>query len=192
MKKLFLAATAAIAIAAAAPADAATLIFTITNIGGEDRGDFSFTLDTSRVPDLVLTDSVRYTSGIQVSYRDVPGAGTGVATTGLSFFTGRQQGGLSLGASGWLPIGTLRLLNTALITNASFNTALPRGQNLPVFRLGTFDVSTTAQNSGPRPFDNYRITIAEVPEPATWAMMVIGFGAAGYGLRRRRVAYTLA
>jgi hypothetical protein len=25
-----------------------------------------------------------------------------------------------------------------------------------------------------------------VPEPSTWAMMLIGFGAAGYGLRRRR------
>lgn len=27
-----------------------------------------------------------------------------------------------------------------------------------------------------------------VPEPATWAMMLIGFGAAGYSLRRRRAA----
>ena len=29
-----------------------------------------------------------------------------------------------------------------------------------------------------------------VPEPATWAMMVVGFGLAGYGLRRRRAAKT--
>lgn len=29
---------------------------------------------------------------------------------------------------------------------------------------------------------------AAVPEPATWAMMLIGFGAAGYALRRRRSA----
>lgn len=27
-----------------------------------------------------------------------------------------------------------------------------------------------------------------VPEPATWAMMLIGFGAVGYGLRRRQGA----
>ena len=26
---------------------------------------------------------------------------------------------------------------------------------------------------------------AAVPEPATWAMMLIGFGAAGFGMRRR-------
>lgn len=29
---------------------------------------------------------------------------------------------------------------------------------------------------------------ASVPEPATWAMMIFGFGAAGYALRRRRLA----
>jgi hypothetical protein len=28
-----------------------------------------------------------------------------------------------------------------------------------------------------------------VPEPATWAMMVIGFGAVGSAIRRRRVAF---
>jgi hypothetical protein len=31
--------------------------------------------------------------------------------------------------------------------------------------------------------DNVSLT---VPEPATWAMMLVGFGAAGAGLRRRR------
>ena len=30
------------------------------------------------------------------------------------------------------------------------------------------------------------IAAAAVPEPATWAMMLIGFGAAGYSLRRRQ------
>jgi hypothetical protein len=29
-------------------------------------------------------------------------------------------------------------------------------------------------------------TIGTVPEPATWALMLLGFGAAGYGLRRQR------
>ncbi|HWJ59374.1 MAG TPA: PEPxxWA-CTERM sorting domain-containing protein [Sphingomicrobium sp.] len=28
--------------------------------------------------------------------------------------------------------------------------------------------------------------LAAVPEPATWAMMLIGFGAMGWSIRRRR------
>jgi hypothetical protein len=32
-----------------------------------------------------------------------------------------------------------------------------------------------------------RVTVSPaVPEPATWAMMLLGFGAAGFMLRRRR------
>ena len=30
------------------------------------------------------------------------------------------------------------------------------------------------------------VTINAVPEPGTWAMMLLGFGAAGYAMRRRR------
>ena len=39
--------------------------------------------------------------------------------------------------------------------------------------------------------DGYRldsISVAAVPEPATWALMIAGFGLAGAALRRRRVA----
>jgi hypothetical protein len=35
--------------------------------------------------------------------------------------------------------------------------------------------------------DNIAVASA-VPEPATWAMMIVGFGVAGGALRRRRLA----
>jgi hypothetical protein len=28
-----------------------------------------------------------------------------------------------------------------------------------------------------------------VPEPSTWAMMLVGFGAVGHSMRRRKVSY---
>jgi len=33
---------------------------------------------------------------------------------------------------------------------------------------------------------NFNFAVAPVPEPATWAMMLLGFGAMGFSLRRRR------
>jgi len=30
------------------------------------------------------------------------------------------------------------------------------------------------------------ISVAAVPEPATWAMMLLGFGAIGFTMRRRK------
>lgn len=35
------------------------------------------------------------------------------------------------------------------------------------------------------------VTISAVPEPATWAMMLIGFGAVGFVMRRRRQTTTV-
>lgn len=35
-------------------------------------------------------------------------------------------------------------------------------------------------------------TTGAVPEPASWAMMIVGFGAIGGALRRRRLAFTYA
>lgn len=41
------------------------------------------------------------------------------------------------------------------------------------------------------PFD-YTVRISAVPEPATWAMLITGFGVAGAMIRRRRMRFALA
>jgi len=33
------------------------------------------------------------------------------------------------------------------------------------------------------------VVVAAVPEPATWTMMILGFGAVGYGMRKRKIAF---
>jgi hypothetical protein len=38
----------------------------------------------------------------------------------------------------------------------------------------------------------YRVLGSAVPEPATWAMMIVGFGAAGTIMRRRRITLAIA
>ncbi|NNM75818.1 PEP-CTERM sorting domain-containing protein [Sphingomonas sp. ID1715] len=189
MKAILLGAVAALALAGA-PASARVLQFTITNVGDvNDKGDFSFQIDEDRVPDIVLPAQVTYGNGtlsprIAVTYSGVPNVGSGTVNTPITFFTSTQQGGLSFTG----PAGVVELKNTVLITNTSFNTSLPRAQNKAIFQLGTFDLSTTPRNSNPvRPFDNYRVTIAAVPEPASWALMIVGFGATGFAARRRGV-----
>ena len=69
-----------------------------------------------------------------------------------------------------------------VVVGADFHFGHRRGGNVPLLeRMGAelgFEVL------GP---DAAPPTPAGVPEPATWALMIGGFGAAGAALRRRRV-----
>jgi hypothetical protein len=68
------------------------------------------------------------------------------------------------------------------------------GQRLTVNALAFDDRALTsvswrpgANTSGFLQFDDIRV-VAGVPEPASWALMILGFGAVGGALRRRRPA----
>jgi hypothetical protein len=54
------------------------------------------------------------------------------------------------------------------------------------FRFFRFD-ATEATGLGGRILELDAVT--PVPEPATWAMMLLGFGAVGYSMRRRKIGY---
>ena len=57
---------------------------------------------------------------------------------------------------------------------------------------GNYTLNVLGNNNGTGSLGG-TITISQaVPEPATWAMMLLGFGAIGWQLRRRRSSLTLA
>ena len=59
------------------------------------------------------------------------------------------------------------------------------GQNVSVFYLG-YDDQINNQDDNHDDFMVRATVLPPVPEPTTWAMMLIGFAGVGYSLRRRR------
>ena len=192
MRLPFLASVCAIALALPASASAAEILrFNIFGDGGSADWTFTFDLDTSRTPSFQVPNNVTRFSPTQITYT-VPGSTTPITTelrvngAGPSFFTAFNQGGISL----------LRLPQGPTLQPRFFGPQLFTGPtSAPVFTPGTFALTTEPRNnpSVPDMRDfNYTITIAPlaaaVPEPATWAMLVLGFGVVGFALRKRRKA----
>jgi hypothetical protein len=50
---------------------------------------------------------------------------------------------------------------------------------------GTFTLNVVGTADGPSSFSG-DLTFSAVPEPGTWALMIIGFGAIGFAMRRRK------
>lgn len=142
-------------------AHAATLYFSLT--GGATA---NWQIDSNPIPD--------FSSAVTFAVDNVPGTYAGVAgTRSIRFYTSDIGGGLLLLVD---PITnfTANLFGAQLFSGPTTN---------PTFKLGTF-----ALTSGPT--NQFSLSISEtaavVPEPATWATMMIGFGLVGGVARYRR------
>jgi hypothetical protein len=155
-------ASAALA-ALAAPAAAVTYVFTLS-----DGLDGSWELPASPVPDTVFPDAFRINS--------VTGTlGASPFTTFMEFYLASSGGGVCADFA----CSLLDLYGPQLFSGSTA---------APTFVPGSYAMTDVFGNPVAR------LTIAEaggggvIPEPATWAMLIAGFGLVGAGLRRRREA----
>lgn len=79
-------------------------------------------------------------------------------------------------------------MNPSLASAAAFQTYSVSFRATTAGRFSAVIGTNSADNVGPL-IDNVSISLVPAPEPASWAMMVLGFGMAG-GLMRRRRART--
>ena len=106
--------------------------------------------------------------GVELHIRK-SGCGTNCATLNVTYFTLAAGGGLSIA-------------DDTGVRFAAFGEQLFTGSTArPTLRLGTF---TFERGRDGNPLDAV-LSVAPVPEPASWALMIAGFGLAGGSLRRR-------
>lgn len=128
-------------------------------------------------------------SGTRIAYSgyDLPASitGLGAYVFDSGWFTAAFNDGLTITARGFD--------GDTLVHERSF-TVDTKGPSQQVFKWGGISrVTFTAEGGTDQFFDmsgtNFAVDslgIAAVPEPATWAMMVLGFAMAGAAIRRRR------
>lgn len=144
------------------PANAAVYMFDLT--GGKTA---SFTIDTATPPTTTSSSFI----GDQISYNALTGTFGGTTQTAMVGF------GTNLAAQ-------LNISGTTLgFTQYAGPNLFSLVNGSPVFNLGSFNLSSIT--SGPATI-TIRAVGGAVPEPATWAMMLLGFGGIGFAMRRAR------
>lgn len=202
---------AAAALATAAPAMAATTIVTFDELavdgtglyssaGPIESGGLTFTRPSAGTDFYVFRRSASQNAdpgGATLGFN----ASSGPLTTGVGGFGITRTGG------GEFTLNSIAISDFSNSANPRafrfvFNTANGQEvvdittdaaaglQTIALNRSGLLSVSLGG--SGFPQIDNVSFTVASatapVPEPATWAMMIVGFGAVGATLRRRRPA----
>ncbi len=125
--------------------------------------------------DFVVLDFSDKVTLSQINRAHYSGSGTGSGTdvsylaysgTLQSIMSGLDESGFSNLNAPYTSTGSKAASNIWIVAANVF------GQTDDGFKLTSFTVSTPSAGS--------------VPEPATWAMMMVGMGTVGFGLRRRR------
>lgn len=89
-------------------------------------------------------------------------------------------------ASGTSEASVLAMFPTAFSSYVSSNSVSPRALGTGATRSNTWIIEAGGVDNLFDGFKIGQITASAVPEPGTWALMILGFGAAGMALRSRR------
>lgn len=220
MLKIFI--PAVLAMAAAAPATAATLfsdnfdsatpLLTVTTLPGwtvtgnvdlvpavngysiENCNVVCVDLDGTTGPGQLLSDPVAFGSGKQVLISFTVSGNQRDAADDEFFFellfgnpltyNNNILSGFAYGSTGIFTNASSGTYSEVISAGRPFLTYtygfIPTVAGTLQLRLGT----TSGDNIGPI-LDNVLVT--QVPEPATWAMLITGFGLVGFAARRRRI-----
>jgi hypothetical protein len=190
MKNFLLGAGAALLLAGSAQANITPVLSSVTASGSNFLYTYQVTLDTDQglVP------------GSKTSIFDFAGYVPGSVTSSSAFFVA----GSELVTSGLItnPLFTddPTLTNLTLTSNTTFNASggpFPE-TNFTLTALSTFNnrgpdgyVSGAVKNNGTAMGQTFNVgpvdvPMANVPEPATWGLMMLGFGGVGAMMRRRK------
>lgn len=156
-------------------------------------------LDGTNGPGAILSDPIGFAAGKRVTVSfDISGNQRGSADdlfiASVSFAP--ANGGIANSISGpagfttFGPGGFLDMLNGTPYneTIASGRSFLTYSYSFTANTAGTFQLgfaTTSSDFQGPI-LDN--VLVSQVPEPASWAMLITGFAMVGFAARRRRVA----
>jgi hypothetical protein len=131
------------------------------------------------VLDIVQSSSGAFTF-FSLDYAAYAGTGVGSQTLHITGYLG----GLAVGAD------TYTLANTSSASPAFSNWTLESASSLAGVKIDDLKITLNGGLTDSSLFfqavDNVVLGSATVPEPATWAMMLVGFGAVGATLRARR------
>ena len=134
-----------------------------------------------------------------------PGTGSGVITTdGITFSNAGYTAQTITGISGLFngssitglasPFGANNLYyltGPSFVDGSGLGFMTAAGTNVNLFfqsSASSYRINTTGPFTSSFVSATSAGVVAAVPEPATWAMMLIGFGAIGFAMRRRRSA----
>lgn len=134
-----------------------------------------------------------------IPFGNTPSSSGGGTFTDVFTFTFPSAGkaSVTINSSVMGPLTNVNFLNKGVVFNGTALSVVSKGAvellqliNQPVAAgLQTLTIKGSAQKLG-----SYAGTIsfASVPEPATWAMMILGLGAVGFSMRRRTTKIAFA